>query len=339
MTRICWTRAVLKRFTTQPREDMMTKSTASKKKDALGLLLAPPTVIPSTPVDFPLTDIDKAIDTLANSKSVSTARYFTFDSVGTVKSKQETVCYHQISSHCGSANVKGLGIVFQGYGGFDMKVVDKILQKDRWRKATEEDLLCNKTYPFVNADGGNYNAESLEWLKALLDPTGPFKSLLPLMMENTPEKVQERRCFIFPDVSSIPARLTWCFAIASRIGYANARVLWRYLHLLDKGLDRRTAVLIASGFEHEIRNGEVTGKIIKSYTGGFLGVDTTAYAGRFLSSNPVVDKPFGEHKVGTYGSSKVFESGKIDMKNLTFADWDAVIAYTQQRGREQACAG
>jgi hypothetical protein len=271
------------------------------------------------------TKIDALINTMAASAGVSTARYFTFKKNGDIVSQNETVCYHAIANYCESAD--GLGIVFQGYGGFD--------NGDRWRKASEDDLLCDRAYPFVNADMGHYNAESLEWLKALLDPEGPFKTLLPHMLETDPEKVQARRAFIFPDVSSIPARLTWCFAIASRLGYANARVLWRYLHLLEKGLSRPMAVLIASGFEGEIKVGEPTGRIIKSYTGGFLGVDTTAYAGRFLSCSPVEDKPFKDHKVGTYSSSKVFESGKIDMKNLTFDNWDAVIAYTEQRYSDQ----
>jgi len=284
----------------------------------------------SLTTNFSLNDIDKTIGLMAASKGVSTARYFAFTKDGAISGKYETVCYHAISNAISGGGVVGFGIVFQGYGGFD--------SGDRFRKATEEDLLCNKKYPFVQADAGHYNEESLEWLKALLDPAGPFKELLPHMLETSPEAVQARKCFIFPDVSLIPARLTWCFAIASRIGFANARVMWRYLHLMDRGVDRHTAVLIASGFENEIKNGEVTGRIIKSYTGGFLGVDTTAYAGRFLSATPVKDKPFKDSNVGTYGSSKVFESGKIDMKNLTFADWDAVIEYTQKRGVEQSAA-
>jgi len=268
-------------------------------------------------------EITKAIAKLADSKGVSTARYFTFNATGTGVRSHETVCYHAIASNL--SGQQGLGIVFQGYGGFD--------DGDRWRKATEDDLLCDRTYPFVNADKGYYNAESLEWLNFLLDPEGPFKTLLPHLMETKPEEVQARRAFIFPDVSLIPARLTWCFAIASRLGFANARVLWRYLHLLEKGLSRPMAVLIASGFEHEISAGKATGKIIMSYTGGFLGVDTTAYAGKFLSCSPDVDKPFKESAVGTYGSSKVFESGPKDLKKFThkFNDWDEVLAYVNER--------
>lgn len=277
--------------------------------------------------------ITGCINSLVGSKGVSTARYFVFNEVGIVQQKCETVCYHAISNVC--AGQKGLGIAFQGYGGFDESHSGSG-KGDRFRRATEADLYCNKTYPFVQADGGQYNEVSLQWLTAILDPEGPFKTLLPFMAETDPQKVQNRKCFIFPDVSSIPARLTWCFAIASRLGFANARVLWRYLHLREKGLDNRTAILVASGFEHEIKNGEVTSRIIKSYTGGFLGVDTTAYAGRFLTSSPVEDKPYKLSPVGTYGSAKVFESGKIDMKNLVFPDWDAVITYTQARGREQS---
>ncbi len=302
------------------------------KPDGGTILKTVVTTPPSLAAGFSLSVLDKQIGVLVDDTSNSTARYGTFTVTGAERSKNITVCFHQISGHC--AGAKGLVIGFQGYGGFDKEACKGT--QDRWRAAVEADLYDNLRYPFVNEDKGYYNKESLEWLKALLDPEGPFKTLLPLMAENTPEEVQARRAFIFPDVSLIPARLTWCFAIASRLGYANARSLWRYLHLLDKGLDRRTSMLIAGGFAHEIKNGRVTGKIIKNYTGGFLGVDVTAYAGRFLSSNPIIDQPYGKSDVGTYGSSKVFQSGKIDMKNLTFDDWEAVIAYTQARAIEQS---
>lgn len=268
---------------------------------------------------------DKTIDGMVASDANSTARYFTADSTGKLTGTRETVCYHAMPSACGGNQY--LGIIFQGYGGF--------IDGKRWRAADEADLYTTVRYPFVAAAAGKYNKESLEWLKGILDPNGPFKTLLPLMMESDPEAVQARRAFIFPDISSLPARLTWCFAIASRIGFSNARVLWRYLHLLDKGVDRTTAILIAGGFEHEVRSGEVTGRIIKSYTSGFLGVDVTAYAGRFLGCNPIADKPFSQLASSTYGSSAVFLSGKMDLKKMTFDTWDEVIAYTQERGLEQ----
>jgi hypothetical protein len=305
------------------------------------LLSAPSPVKPPAPMSTPfsLSVLDAQIGKLVDKVSNSTARYGTFNADGSEIYNQITVCFHMISGHCSGA--KGLIIGFQGYGGFDAEACkppegSALTDLDRWRPAVEADLYDNLRYPFVNEDHGHYNKESLEWLKGLLDPEGPFKSLLPLMAENTPEEVQKRRAFIFPDVSSLPARLTWCFAIASRLGFANARSLWRYLHLLDKGVDRRTSMLIATGFANEIKAGQVTGRIIKNYTGGFLGVDVTAYAGRFLGSNPVCDKPFGQSSVGTYGSGKVFQSGKVDMKNLTFADWETVITYTQARAIEQS---
>jgi hypothetical protein len=105
----------------------------------------------------------------------------------------------------------------------------------------------------------------------------------------------------------------------------------------DRGLDSRTSLLIAGGFEHQVVAGKLSGKIIKSYTSGFLGVDVTAYAGRFLTSNPVVDTTIGEgSNPNTYNSSKVFESGKMDLKKMTFDSWEEVIEYTQARGREQS---
>ena len=277
---------------------------------------------------LPLDEITKCAHASAGKKVTSTARYFSFDSkTGEVKGCQETVCFNSINQYCGAG--MGLGIVFQGYGGFE--------NGDRWRTADEADLYTNIPMPFVMIDEGHYNKESLEWLKALLNPKGPFKSLLPIMLETDPEAVQARRAFIFPDSCLIPARLTWCFAIASRLGYANPRVLWRYLHMLDRGLDMNTAFLIAGGFEHEVRAGKITGKIIKSYTSGFLGVDVTAYAGRFLTSTPIVDKTIGEGmNPNTYGSSKVFESGKMDLSRMTFDNWEEVIEYVQQRGREQS---
>lgn len=275
-----------------------------------------------------LPEIDKSIDGLAGQKVNSTARYFYFNNTtGQTSGDTATVCYNSISYGCKPG--QGLGLVFQGYGGFE--------KGDRWRAASESDLYTNIAMPFVMVDEGHYNKESLEWLKALLDPEGPFKTLLPIMLETDPEQVQARRAFIFPDTCLIPARLTWCFAIASRLGFANPRVLWRYLHMRDRGLDTRTALLIAGGFEHQVVAGKITGKIIKSYTSGFLGVDVTAYAGRFLSSSPIVDKTIGQGaNPNTYGSAKVFESGKMDLKKMTFDDWNEVIEYVQARGREQS---
>jgi hypothetical protein len=186
--------------------------------------------------------------------------------------------------------------------------------------------------PFVMEDHGYYNEVSLKWLDCLLNPEGPFKALLPHMMENTPEAVQEHHAFIFPQVSSVPGSLLWCFAIASRLGYANPRVVWRYLHMLQRGVPKNLALLIAGGFEHEVKAGKITGKIIKSYTSGFLGVDVTAYAGRVTYADPVLDRGLTST---TYGSSKCFLSGKLDMANLRFDDWDAVISYCQKRADEQ----
>ena len=277
---------------------------------------------------LPLDEITRCAHASAGKKVASTARYFQFNNkTGDVTNCRETVCFNSINSVCGPGY--GLGIVFQGYGGFE--------QGDRWRAADEADLYTNIPMPFVMIDKGHYNKESLEWLKALLNPEGPFKSLLPIMLETDPEAVQARRAFIFPDSCLIPARLTWCFAIASRLGYANPRVLWRYLHMLDRGLDMNTAFLIAGGFEHEVRAGQITGKIIKSYTSGFLGVDVTAYAGRFLTSTPIVDKTIGDGmNPNTSGSAKVFESGKMDLSKMTFDSWEDVIEYVQQRGRDQS---
>jgi hypothetical protein len=283
---------------------------------------------PQTKPKSDLKAVDKVIACLADESTPSTARYFAYSNVnGQVTGQTATVCFNSINGFCGRN--KGLGIIFQGYGGFE--------KGDRWRAASEADLYTNIAMPFVMVDHGHYNKESLEWLKALLDPEGPFKSLLPIMLEKDPEAVQARRAFIFPDSCLIPARLTWCFAIASRLGFANPRVLWRYLHMRDRGLDSRTSLLIAGGFEHQVVAGKLSGKIIKSYTSGFLGVDVTAYAGRFLTSNPVVDTTIGEgSNPNTYNSSKVFESGKMDLKKMTFDSWEEVIEYTQARGREQS---
>lgn len=304
---------------------MKTKPTASEAAKAAPETPAKPNEYPGSYLNMP--ELDKSIAAIADMKVNSTARYFSISADGTMDNSHVAVCFHSISGNVAEQNHKGFGIVFQGYGGFE--------KGDRWRAATEADLYTNIPIPFVMVDGGHYNKESLAWLECLLDPEGPFKSLLPHMLETDPEAVQSRRCFIFPDSSSIPARLTWCFAIASRLGFANPRVLWRYLHLLDKGLDKRTAFLISGGFEHQIVAGKPTGKIIKSYTCGFLGADVTAYAGRMLTSSPAAEKP-GASKNGTYGSSEVFKSGDMDFKKMTFEDWNEVIEYVQQRGREQA---
>lgn len=271
---------------------------------------------------FDVVHIIPAIHKLATAKNVSTARYFTFGKQGNIITDAIAVCFHAAPKLCSKA--QGLGITFQGYGGFK--------SGDRWREATEDDLLANKNIPFVMEDQGYYNEVSLQWLDCLLNPEGPFRALLPHMMENTPEAIQDRHSFIFPEVSSVPGRLLWCFAIASRLGFANPRVVWRYLHMLKKGLSKNMALLIAGGFEHEIKYGKPTGQIIKSYTAGFLGADVTAYAGRLVYADPIIDKGVVS---STYGSSKCFESGKLDMGTLRFPDWDAVIEYCQRRADDQ----
>ncbi len=309
----------------------MTKSNVSKaskavKSELVGEVCGISTVPPMA-TDIPMTNILAQAEELANQKDRSTARYFTFRTIGDIVQGLIAVCFHAVHTYCQNSSVAGLGIVFQGYGGF--------LEGDRWRKATEEDLYTNKDMPFTMNDGGHYNDVSLAWLDGLLNPEGPFKDLLPLMAWNTPEEVQKNKCFVFPDKKVIPARLAWSFAIAQRLGFANPRVVWRYLHMLEKGVSKNMALLIAGGFEHEIVAGQLTGKIIKSYTCGFLGVDVTAYAGRMIYACPITDKPFKNSPVGTYGSAKVFESGKIDFKNLRFDNWDEVISYCQRRADEQ----
>lgn len=276
---------------------------------------------------IPMVKITEAINGL-DKEGDSTARYLTFDVYGNVLLSTSAVCFYNISDKCRDSTVQGLGIFFQGYGGFD--------SGDAMRRATSGDLLACNQYPFKQIDKGVYNEVSLGWLTAILDPKGPFKDLLPLMYEIDPVAVQARRAFIFPDVSLIPARLTWCFAICSRLGFANARAVWRYLLLRDMGLDNVTSLLMSGGFEDEIRDGKPTGKVIKSYIGGYLGADVTAYAGRFLSSDPVKDQPFKLKQPGTYGSADVFKSGDMDLKQRTFDTWDAAIDYTQQRGVEQS---
>jgi hypothetical protein len=115
-------------------------------------------------------------------------------------------------------------------------------------------------------------------------------------------------------------------------------VLWRCFFLKAKGLDNPLALLMASGFEPQIVNKTPTGKIIKSYIGGYLGPDVSMYAGKFLGCCPDAEKPFGEHKAGTYGSADVFKSGEMDLKNRVFDTWDDAIAYTIARGEAQNTA-
>lgn len=310
----------------------MTKSSVSKPVskqksqitgDVCGVLSRPAPLA----TDIPMEKILQQAKDLAGQQTRSTARYFTFNAAGRIEQDMAAVCFHAIHTYTSHQNVVGVGIVFQGYGGF--------ISGDRFRKATEADLYTNVDMPFHMNDQGYYNETSLAWLDVLLDPEGPFKDLLPLMAWNTPEEVQAKKCFLFPDKNVIPARLAWSFAIASRLGFANPRVVWRYLHLLEMGVSKNLAFLIAGGFEHEVVGGDTTGKIIKSYTCGFLGVDVTAYAGRIVYANPVKDKPFKESKVGTYGSAKVFECGKMDLKNLRFDNWQDVIVYCQSRADEQ----
>lgn len=272
--------------------------------------------------DINMSNVFKVLKELTNNENRSTARYLTFDSRGGIFHSGFEVCYNSAPTYCQQS--KGFAIAFQGYGGFK--------EGDRWRDATEADLYTNQDMPFVMEDKGYYNEVSLKWLDCLLNPEGPFKALLPHMMENTPEEVQKRRGFIFPEVSSVPGSLLWCFAIASRLGFANPRVVWRYLHMLQRGVSKNMALLIAGGFEHAVQGGEITGKLIKSYTAGFLGADVTAYAGRILYADPVLDAGLTG---STYGSSKCFLSGKMDMANLRFDDWDAVIQYCQSRADEQ----
>jgi hypothetical protein len=105
------------------------------------------------------------------------------------------------------------------------------------------------------------------------------------------------------------------------------------------------ASLLAGGFADEVipvagsnNDYKPSGRIIKSYTAGWLGVDTTAYARRHLDGDPLPELMFKESNQHTNGSAKAFLSGKVDMKNLRFDNWAAVEAYSASRYGEQTKA-
>lgn len=267
---------------------------------------------------------------MAALKTASSARYTTYKN-----DKPYTTygpCFHAISSQLQGS--KGLSVCFMGYNGFE--------KGETFRKATWDELTTDKAYPFPYTSACHYNEYSLEWLRFLLHPDGPFKSILPHLHETDPEKVQEQQGFIFPDAQALPGKLAWCFLIASRVGVANARVLWTYLLLREQGMSMDTASLLCGGFASEVvpeagsnTKLKTTGRLIKSYTAGWLGVDTTAYARRWLDHDPKSELPFKDTSQHTNGSAKTFLSGKVDMKNLRFDDWAAVEAYTMTRYEEQ----
>ena len=268
----------------------------------------------------------KALVHLSEQKSPSSARFSPISVLGTPQHILGP-CYHQIASCLGSHPM--LAVCYMGYGGF--------LKDDRWRPASLDDIATNREYPFVLTDVCHYNSYSLEYLKFLLDPEGPFKAVLPHLLETDPEKVQADRGFIFPDAQNLPPKLTWCFLIASRVGVANARVFWKYFLLKEMGFGSSMAALMAGGFDEELvkawdGNGYAkTGKIIKNYTAGWLGVDVSAYAKRWLNCDPMEEKPFHLNRVGPGGSAKVWEPEKPDFKTMRFDNWEAAAQYTADR--------
>lgn len=306
----------------------MTASTASEPS----MTMVPNDRFPQWSQDFH----DKALDKLKSLSEESSPSSARFTVQANVNKSWNTVlgpCFHQIAAYLG--NNRSMAVCYMGYGGF--------IHGDRWRKATMEDLATHVEYPFVLTDVCHYNSYSLEYLKFLLDPEGPFKGVLPHLYSTDPEEVQANRGFIFPDAQELPPALTWCFLIASRVGVANARVFWKYLLLKEMGFDTKMASLMAGGFDEEMVKDasgkfQKTGRIIKNYTAGWLGVDVSAYASRWLSCDPKNEKPFKEHKVGPNGSAMIWEPAKPDFKTMRFESWQAAADYTEGRVAQQKAA-
>lgn len=293
--------------------------------------MTPTTASETTHSDKLVAAARKALIDLADKVSPSSARFSSISAGGEPYCNLGP-CYHQIASILHMNPM--LAVVYMGYGGF--------LKEDRWRPATMDDLATNREYPFVLTDKAHYNSYSLEYLKFLLDPEGPFKAVLPHLLETDPEKVHADRGFIFPDAQNLPPKLTWCFLIASRVGVANARVFWKYLLLREMGMDMKMASLMAGGFDEElVKDGnsyKKTGKIIKNYTAGWLGVDVSAYANRWFACDPMEEKPFHLNRVGPNGSAKVWEPQKPDFQTMRFDSWQAAADYTMARVAQTAKA-
>lgn len=287
------------------------------------------------PVLSYIDNIVHVIDKMATQKVASSSRYFGFKEDGSTTGTNLSVCFNSISRTL-SEDYKGLAVAYAGYGG--------CLNGEPFRWLEEAELSPHLPNPCRSGGDYHYGDYSRQWLEMLLEKDGPFETVTSKLLTRDPDEIQAMKGFIWPDVTGIDGRLLWCFCIASRIGVFNGLVLWTFLHMRKAGYDLRMSALVAEGFAPQVRKGAdgklgPTGKYMKTYRGGFLGLDVSAYAHRWLAATPDINpEKYIPRQTGTNGSSQVFNSGDRDDKRQVFEDIPAVVSYLEARSEEQASA-
>lgn len=129
---------------------------------------------------------------------------------------REEPCYAPTAQFLGQSDTDHFGLLFQGYSGVPLK------QK--------------------------YSEEAEQYLDCLIDPSGPFRSILPYLWHTTVKEILDDKGFVFKDldgykgsIEKVNLGLLWTFAQATRLMYetpSRMKVFQhaRKLYLKDKPL-------------------------------------------------------------------------------------------------------
>lgn len=153
-------------------------------------------------------------------------------------------------------------------------------------EALKDNAVFNKelmawTQPFNIFKGTD---RTLIWLSFLLSPRSPWKALLPFLVEDSPEYINNAG-FIFKDVKNIPAKLLYNFVTAFRFPWEMPRAFGLWL-LLRKELGDTQAFWLTQHFTLHKSAETINGPYDIIYPWSCLeetGFDTYA---RFITGTP-----------------------------------------------------
>jgi hypothetical protein len=204
------------------------------------------------------------------------------------------------------------GIVFQGWNGLDRSCAQGIEKK-----------------------------EVSIWLDHLLDPTGPFKEILPHLYHKTTKEILQDKGFVIKDALSCNAGLLWTFLQATRLMYENPHRMPWFLHGVERlGGDMPMALFCAFALKPLTANfNGQTKKLDENWTvcnhshGEPLGSYAYQLAFQFLNG---VLSPNDRHCTSSshscFGTCTVPPNFYSLIKNMVkpFDEW--VIEFNKQRG-------
>lgn len=102
------------------------------------------------------------------------------------------------------------------------------------------------THDETQAHTGQYGVETLAFLSALMDPTGPFKGVLPFLYHATPKEVFADKGFVIYRATEIPSPgLLWTFLQAARMLWEHADVYRAWCEARKHTKDHIVALYIA----------------------------------------------------------------------------------------------